>query len=295
MTRDWETTFRNWARPPGQTEQDRCDNAIRAIRNAVNNSPVLKDKNCTVFLQGSYRNNTNVRQDSDVDVGVLCADTFFMDLPDGYSREQFGISPATYEYATFKNDIQQALESYFGSAAVTRGNKAFDIKANTYRVEADVAAFFEHRRYSSDGRYLSGVELTADNNNRVINWPEQHYTNGVNKNTATGRRYKGIVRILKSMSVEMGGTGIQIARNTPGFLLECLGWNVPNQYLGNDGYYSVVRASLAFLFDNTLTDNNCSEWGEVSELKYLFRGSQKWHRQQAHEFISAVWNYVGFE
>ena len=170
MGRDWETTFRNWARPPGQTEQDRCENAIRAVRQALNNSPALKDKNCTVFLQGSYRNNTNVRQDSDVDVGVLCADTFFMQLPDGYSREHFGISPATYEYATFKNDIQQALESYFGAAAVTRGNKAFDIKANTYRVEADVAAFFEHRRYSSDGRYLSGVELKADNNNRVINW-----------------------------------------------------------------------------------------------------------------------------
>jgi hypothetical protein len=39
----------------------------------------------------------------------------------------------------------------------------------------------------------------------------------------------------------------------------------------------------------------CSEWGEVSELKYLFHTSKEWTQQQAHDFIDAVWNYVGFE
>ena len=295
MARDWENTFRTWARPPGQTEQDRCENAVRAIRNALNNSTALQNRNCTVFLQGSYRNNTNVQQDSDVDVGILCTDTFFMNLPEGYSREQFNISPATYEYATFKNDVQRALESYFGAGAVTRGNKAFDIKANTYRVEADVAPFFEHRRYSANGTYLSGVELQGDNGIRVINWPEQHYSNGVNKNNTTSRRYKGIVRILKSLSVEMGDNSNQTAKNIAGFLLECLGWNVPNDHFGHDGYCADVRASLAFLFNNTRTDDVCSEWGEVSDLKYLFRGGQKWTRQQAHDFTSAAWDYVGFD
>ena len=42
MTRDWETQFRAWAKPPGKTEQDRCDNAVSVIRNAVNASDKLR-------------------------------------------------------------------------------------------------------------------------------------------------------------------------------------------------------------------------------------------------------------
>jgi len=41
--------------------------------------------------------------------------------------------------------------------------------------------------------------------------------------------------------------------------------------------------------------DKCSEWGEVSELKYLFRSPQKWTREQAHKFIDAAWDYIGFE
>lgn len=35
MARDWEAQFREWAKPPGKTEQNRCDNAASAIRNAI--------------------------------------------------------------------------------------------------------------------------------------------------------------------------------------------------------------------------------------------------------------------
>jgi len=72
MARDWEAQFREWARPPGKTEQDRCDNAASAIRNAIKASDTLRSRSVSIFAQGSYRNNTNVRKDSDVDIGVLC-------------------------------------------------------------------------------------------------------------------------------------------------------------------------------------------------------------------------------
>lgn len=129
---------------------------------------------------------------------------------------------------------------------------------------------------------------------RVKNWPEQHYDNGVNKNTNTNRRYKRVVRILKALSNEMSDNGIDAAKQVPSFLIECLAWNVPNEYFGSTTYRSTVRAVLAYLFNNTMSDDKCSEWGEVSELKYLFRPSQPWTRQQAHNFISASWDYVGY-
>ena len=169
MTRDWESVFSTWAKGPGASEQERCDNAVRAVRTAIEASEKLKRRNIQVFLQGSYRNHTNVRQESDVDVGVLCFETFFHDLPDGFTREDFRIEPATYKYAQYKNEVGEALASHFGPRSVTRGNKAFDIRENTYRVDADVIACFEHRRYSPDGSYESGVQLVSDRGDPITN------------------------------------------------------------------------------------------------------------------------------
>lgn len=296
MSRDWEEQFRVWAKPPGKTEQDRCDNAASAIRNAIKASDKLRARGISIFAQGSYRNNTNIRKDSDVDIGILCTDTFFHNtLPAGWTQERLGFSDATYHYDQYKNDVEEALVNYFGWSAVKRGNKAFDVHETNYHVEADVAAFFEHRRYHSDGTYLEGVELRTDKENRsVINWPEQHYKNGVNKNEQTGTRFKSVVRVLKALSNEMTEQGVR-AGDIPGFLIECLVWNVPNGNFQNDSYRADVRSVLAFLFNNTRTNEDCKEWWEVSDLIYLFHSGQKWTWQQAHAFTSAAWDCIGFE
>ena len=81
MTRDWESAFSFWARPPSKTEEQRSENAIRAIRKAVQGSSELNQRSIKVFTQGSYRNRVNVRQDSDVDVGVMLYDFFLDEYP----------------------------------------------------------------------------------------------------------------------------------------------------------------------------------------------------------------------
>lgn len=295
--RDWEASFRNWAKPPGKTEEDRIANAERVIKDALTPSIQLKKRDIRVFTQGSYKNNTNVCKDSDIDIAIVCSDVFFPDYPEGTTKETFNNCDGDYSYETFKKEVELALVNRFGRNAITRGNKAFDIHENTYRVEADVAPFFEHRRYSTTGNYLLGVQLLPDNRDpiKVINWPKQHYDNGVMKNKATGKRYKAMVRILKSLRNEMAENNISEADPIPGFLLECLTWNVPNDHFGHDTYQADVRTCLTFLLLNTIKDEQCSEWGEVSELKYLFRSSQKWTRQQAHSFLDKAWNYMGFE
>lgn len=294
MNQNWEEKFKRWAAPPGKTEEERCSNAEKAISNAINASNKLNHRNIRIFTQGSYRNNTNVRADSDVDVGILCFDTFLYEFPEGYTRESFGITPATYHYEQFKNEVGEALVSYFDSGAVSKGNKAFDVNETSYHVEADVAAFFEHRRYSTDGKYLSGVELRPDNGGKVINWPEQHYQNGVEKNKATSRAYKSLVRILKSLCNEMSEQNIQQAKEVCGFLIECLVWNVPNSNFSHSDWTGDIRACLAHIFNNTKEKEKCKDWGEISELKYLFSGGQKWTRQQAFLFIDKAWDHIGF-
>ncbi|WLE96106.1 MAG: nucleotidyltransferase [Candidatus Electrothrix communis] len=233
MSRDWEKTFSAWSNGPSATEQQRAENAESQVRQAIASSPKLQSRNIKVFTQGSYRNRVNVRKDSDVDIGIVCYDTYFPDYPDDNVKAviEKRSKDAVYTYATFKNEIEEALVARFGRASVKRGKKSFDIKENSYRVEADVAAFFEHRRYTSAYDYLSGVEMIPDDYNppMVRNWPEQHYNNGVHKNSNTSKRYKRAVRILKTLSNEMSDNGIKSAKEAPSFLVECLTWNVPNK------------------------------------------------------------------
>lgn len=297
--RDWESVFTTWSSSPSASEVERAENAEGMIRSAIKNSPKLQYRNIKVFTQGSYRNRVNVRKDSDVDIGIVCYDAFFPEYPDENVkaiRKNLDLS-ATYTYAAFRNDIEEALVAKFGRSAVSRGSKAFDVSETTYRVDADVCAFFEHRRYTSDTKYISGVEMVPDNYQppRIRNWPEQHYSNGVAKNSQSSKRFKRSVRILKSLCNDMALRGISSAGRTPSFLIECLVWNVPNSIFECQSYWTLTREVLAWIFNNTLGDDKCNNWGEISELKYLFRTSQPWTRQTAHQFVSDAWDYVGFK
>lgn len=302
MTRNWENEFSQWARPPGKTEDERCENAIKAIRNAIDKSDKLKDRTLKVFPHGSYHNRVNVRQDSDVDVGVLCDESFFSHLPEGTTDETFGLIPAKYSYTQFKNELVEALTEHFGYGAISRGNKAIDVRENSYHVEADVAPFFEYRRYHKDGTYQCGVALSPDNGGRVHNYPErllnswsdipQHYENGVSKNKKTRRSYKGVVRILKKLRNEMDDAGIAAAKPIPGFFVECLVWNAPNTCFRGNTWYNKVKAVLAHLWVSTKDDANDKELKEVNNIKFLFHSNQPWERHEANAFIVAAWCYI---
>jgi hypothetical protein len=298
MVSPLEADFREWAKPPTATEDQRCGNAESVVRNAIRSYPAFATRNVEVFAQGSYRNGTNVRIDSDVDVCVRCMDVCFLALPDGYSKSDFGLVDATYSYTEFKNDVEHALKSYLGDGAVSRGNKAFDLRANTYRVDADAVPTFEHRRYSiANGvyTYVSGTELHPDDGGTIVNWPLQNYENGTAKNNATGTRFKKLVRVLKRLRDEMVAEGSAAAKPIPSYLIECLVWNAPNSAFVDDQYAENLRSILLHLYANTQSDAACSEWGEVNELKYLLRSSQPWTRTDVNNFVVAAWSRAGFK
>ena len=308
MKRNWESTFRQWAQSPSQSEQTRCDNAIKVVRNAIDADETLGPKllagKIKPFVQGSYRNRVNVRADSDVDVGVLSTESFFPDYADGLSADTFGHEPATYTFSQFKDDLEHALIAYLGAPMVSRGNKSIKLRATSYHVEADVAPFCEHRWYTAYAKpSIPGVELRPDDNfsKRIINfpealfsdWPNEHYENGLDKNHVTRRRYRGVVRILKKIRNEMDDAGHSAAKSVPGYLLECLTWNAPNSRFEGYTWDARVQTVISYLWSNTESDASCHSWCEVDGIKYLFRNSQPWTRELTHAFINAAWDYVG--
>lgn len=296
--RDLDRIFASWSVGPNQEEENRILNAVTQIKSAVVSDPILCLKNINVFVQGSYKNRVNVKKDSDVDIGVICNEMYFTDYPDSHTQTivESAAIPAAYTYFQFKNDLENALVRKFGRGNVKRGNKSFDIRETTYRVEADVVAFAEHRRYDRNLTFLSGVQMFPDDGmpHKIVNWPDQHYRNGEYKNNLTERAYKRTVRILKSLANEMEKTGYIGTGQMPGFLIECLAWNVPNDLFAGPGYSEIIKNVITYLYSSTNNEYECREWGEVSGLKYLFGDHQPWTIEQVVNFTLSVYNYVGF-
>lgn len=296
-----EATFESWAKGPGQTETDKCTNAETAVRKAIAACSELEGYKISVFPQGSYRSRTNVRQESDVDICVRCSKVFFADYPGGKTRSDFGNGPGGITFSDFKNAVQTALKKYFGESSVTRGNKAFDIHANTYRIDADVVPTLEYRqytgRYNADGthHFLEGVSFLPDSGDRIINWPEQNYVQGVAKNDRCNRHYKRVVRILKRLLYQMRAEKVAGTEGIGSFLIESLVWNAPDNSFQHPTYTEDVRATLAHLWNATKTDEACAKMTEVNGCKRLFGAHQGWTVAQAHNFLLSAWNYIGFK
>lgn len=294
---DWENTLTSLSKGPSDSEKQKCENTENAIRKAIMSHHRLSQMNISIFAQGSYKARTNVRAESDVDIAVLLNTVAFNDYPNGLTADSFGLCPGEINYTDFKNLVKKAMEDYFGHLNIDcTGRKSIKIHSNTYRVDADVVPMFCHNRYLSinpDDR-LRGVAFVTDEGTIIKNWPQQNYENGVQKNTATNRKYKRVIRILKRLKAYMIQDGIQGA-NIPSYLIECLVWNVPNEGFGHESFYQDLRYILVYLWDKTRKDETCSEWREVNELKYLFRITQPWTFQQAHNFILAAWKYIGYK
>lgn len=299
MARDWESWLANAARGPSQTEKDERDRTEARIRQAIAADHNLSG-NVRVFVKGSYANNTNVRADADVDIAVEWNKWSYVEhafqakgltaAQVGYTTVDEGPSPDTY-----RRWVYSALVNAFGSSDVHSGNKAILVDASSTTLDADVVPCFRHHRYDrADASPKRGIRLYPKNGGMIINWPDQNLENGRRKNNETARNYKQIVRAVKRLENDMVERGI-LNKEVPSFLIECLLWNAPNpRFTSSSSYLETVRKCFRFLW-TPLRENECEEWGEVNELKYLFRSGQKWTRQDAFNFIDKAWDTVGVD
>jgi len=296
-----EETLNNWTKRSSDTEQQKIDNALNMIKDAIGNHDAIKEKEIEIFAQGSYANNTNVRIESDVDVNVMLKDTFYSKYREGKSRDDYGFTEGTNNYDDYKTEVLRALQNKFELDNVIVGNKSFKIDSNTYRVEADVVPSFQYRNYSQDenndpDNYIEGIKFFARDNTDVINYPKIHISNGVTKNNSTSRRFKRLVRIFKRAKYRMVDDGILVSDNITSFLIECLIWNVPNSTInGFDTWIERVRQAIIYLFNKTKSAEDCKDWGEVSEYFYLFHSGRKWSVSDVNQYLTQMWNYMEYK
>lgn len=304
MQRITEEALSAWIGRASDAEQARYEWTCRQIRAALDSSQALSSWSFDVYPKGSYPNFTNVVRDSDVDIATELTGLQryeFSHGAAGMTMEDFGISRyvGSYGLAHFKDDVEAALVAHFPFGAVTRGNKAIHIRESSRGLAADVVPCETHFQYIDRlGSRRKGIVLLNDANpsQHVVNYPQQHYDEGVAKNSRTSRRYKRVVRILKRLENKMVDEGI--IDEVPSFLIESAVWNVPDSsFTGSETWTGRVRAVLAHIFNGTMSADcvASTDWLEANNIKFLFHASQGWTYHQAHEFAGRAWDRIGLD
>lgn len=107
-----------------------------------------------VYLQGSYRNHTNIAGDSDADVVVESKGMFYADLSEVELRMR-GFPPAEFSWWDFRSDVFRALAVRYDPRRVRQGDKCIHVGGAGDRLNADVVPCCEYRTYRNG--YAEGI------------------------------------------------------------------------------------------------------------------------------------------
>lgn len=136
------------ASPISQSEDEKCKNAIRMVRDAMKKLNYTDDgkdirsymaesysyaldlrqqytgKKITLLVQGSYANKTNIPTESDVDVAVILESTFITKYRTGVTDSNYGFTDGTFSASELKDEVEKALNQHFGHQGIERDRKS---------------------------------------------------------------------------------------------------------------------------------------------------------------------------
>ena len=262
--KDLESKLRRWDDPLSDSEEGVCQSAIRTIKGIIDGCNALKSRDIIVFEQGSHANKTNVRNNSDVDIAVVCEETFFTAVPSNKSKSDYGLIDSDYSYNQYKHDVFEALAQYFNMGEVNYGQKSLKIKHFKYNnsyINIDVVPFLRFREYGQRDVIRLGVSLLTPSGEKVINYPEQHIENGTEKNKRTNHYYKRMVRCFKSLKYELEETNSNVS-GVKSFVLESILYNL------DDDVYDMEK-TLRSAAGRTLEPYSAMFWNCIQKAKEL--------------------------
>mgnify|MGYP001573546278 CR=1 FL=1 len=289
----------NWTKPWFDNQEERAEKVKETVKSAVQSQ--LSDLPIRVFAKGSYPNNTNVRNDSDIDVAVELESMINLDYASGVQFSNTGLDSYTgISESEFKLRLQKAVETEFGKSVVdSSGNKVFRIRGSDKILNADIIPCTTYRYYyaSSPVSYNQGIQLILNKPDgiRHFNYPDQHLEKGVSKNTLTMKRFKSTARILKNANSYLSENNTRATY--PSYMIESLAYNVSNLiYTGNSTWRDILLSGCEEILEYLKTDEynlpETSRWLESNGHKFLFHDQQNWTKDHAKGFVQAAYNLL---
>lgn len=289
-----------WASAPNATKYRYTHEEIRKALNkylpneAFNKSGFkISNSDYEVYLQGSYANSTNIKEDSDVDVIVeLKSLVFSYDVDDLTSEEKKEFhstypNPSKYKFEDFKRDVYNSLAIYFNN--VEYSEKCLKIPGNTLRVNADIVPCFEHRKYEkftylTRNKFIPGIKFFNTNTQeKIINFPKKHIENCEAKNVDTEGNFKGTIRIFKHLNKELKEKNLVKDGEAPSYFIENMLYNCSPQVF-NNSYTDIVLKVFQFLTNDI--KNGRFEYYQCANEQDLLFSDKTWKQEQAVNFIN---------
>lgn len=269
-----------------------------SIKTCIDNINWKEDVNYDIYLQGSYKNSTNIRGNSDVDVVIEFTSVFYsnkLELPPDQLKEFNEYhSLGKYKLAQFKQSVLNGLIKSFGDSNVSEGNKSIKVKGANGRLDADVICCAEYREYRSFSKlapnnFVQGITFWQKNDSRQIrNFPKQHYENGVAKNKEAGSNYRATTRIIKNMKARLVEKGRIDNSLAPSYYVESLLFNVPSGSF-NQSYFQDVIGIILHYLSTQVSPGQLSKFICQNKCRYLFGGNDPhWDQQQCVTFIQQL-------
>lgn len=280
-----EAQLVTWSHQGSVTQSASTYQSIKQTLESVNAS--YAGKSFSVYLQGSYGNDTNIYAESDVDVVIELDSTFYHDLEklDADQQQAFHASypAATYSLSEFKAEVLAHLRSVYGQG-VKGGDKAIFIPGNGNRRNADVIVAAQFRKYHGSNSYTVGICFWNSKGVQIINYPKLHSTNATGKHQATNGWYKPTVRVMKNLRQKLVADGRLEEGLAPSYFIESLMYNVPNDKFGYN-FDSTMVNSINFLLNA-----DRSQFVVVNEQYYLLHPSSPvtWRAEKCTAFLAAT-------
>lgn len=287
-----------WSNPGADDSATKTYNRVKNVLNADDSTPHQKDKNFEIYLQGSYRNSTNIYADSDVDLVVELNSTFRRNLSQlnniQRSRYKSSFSSASYGLSDFHKDVIETLRDHYRRSAVTEEDRALILNSSSLPLTADIVVCQQYRRYNhfrstSDQDYDEGIRFEDQSTGEeIVSYRKIHYQNGADKNQSVYSRYRETIRIIKNARSYLAGKGEIEEGLAPSYCIECLLYNVPSGKYTND-LQERYRNVVDWLVQAGIAEFECQ-----NEIQDLFGSkSTQWSTSDANEFIRKLvdlWN-----
>jgi predicted nucleotidyltransferase len=293
-----ENQLSTWSNQGSIIMSSKTYESIKSCIGSINwNSDVYYE----IYLQGSYKNSTNIYGESDVDIIVEFTSIFSSNTSnlDEIGKAKYNaLEAAKYTLESFKEAIVNKLKTNYDEADVEVGPKAIKIKGNNSRLNADVIVCNTYKYYlknngSTDLPAIKGIIFTnTDNGEKIINYPKSHYENGVNKNIneRTTGNYKSTVRIFRNIKATLVNKGKLNSEAVPSYFVECLIYNAKDENFRHPSYQQRVLNILK-QFVSDFKDNTVDAYVCQNEQRKLFGTTkQQWNKECAINFLKEIIN-----
>ena len=269
-----ERTLSRWSHHRAATAFTQAHLPIRAALDAYKWPSDIKYE---VFLQGSYKNDTNLGGDSDVDVVVRLNQRLrprVAELSGRLLQEDASHQGAYRRWKSFRDHALKAMRARFGNAAES-GRKTLKVPKGKIPADADLVVTLHYRE---------GIAFYLPDEGRwVVSFPQQHHDQGQKKEEATGRRFKRTTRMFKAARNQLVEKKMVTKDDAPSYFIECLLHNVPDNL-----FAPKLAPTYAGIVDWLKTGDLPGFKCQNGRVDLFGPGREQWSVKKARAFVRAL-------